>query len=384
MRKRSWVWRLAAVVAALALALGLAACGGDDDSGASSDTSGGASETVNVAYVTTAQHPYGIAVDAFAKEVNATGALTLKGQPGYPQSEIQLLDDVQSGAVKMATVSTRGLGHRRHHGLPGAPGAVPDPELRPRGSGDRRRHRQVDDRRRPTEEGRDQIVLAIHEGGLRKPFAVKPKLVSLADWKGKTIRAPQSKVLAAGIQALGANADPLPLPDVNQALQNGTVDGMEANFGLVVHPEAVRGRQELHRQREPLALPDGAGRQQGLVRLADRRPAGGAHGRGREDRPRPRWRSSRTARRATSPRTSSTAASSSTSRRPSSRPSSSQAGSTATSALASESQAYVKDIQQLKDVAAAAAQAPPPLPTEKTGCVRLDRVGTPPSSSLGT
>ena len=56
-------------------------------------------------------------------------------------------------------------------------------------------------------------MLAIHEGGLRKPFG-KKKLVSLADFKGKTIRAPQSKVLADGPQALGANADPLPLPDV--------------------------------------------------------------------------------------------------------------------------------------------------------------------------
>jgi TRAP-type C4-dicarboxylate transport system substrate-binding protein len=40
-------------------------------------------------------------------------------------------------------------------------------------------------------------------------------------------------VLAAGLQALGANADPLPLPEVYQALQNGTVDGVEANLPLI-------------------------------------------------------------------------------------------------------------------------------------------------------
>jgi TRAP-type C4-dicarboxylate transport system substrate-binding protein len=83
------------------------------------------------------------------------------------------------------------------------------------------------------EQAGDLVVLAIHEGGLRKPLGVKP-LVKLADWNGKTIRAPQSDVLAAGLKALGANADPIPLPEVYQALQNGTADGMEANFGLAV------------------------------------------------------------------------------------------------------------------------------------------------------
>ena len=37
-------------------------------------------------------------------------------------------------------------------------------------------------------------------------------------------------MLADGLSALGANADPLPLPDVYQALQTGTVDGVEANL----------------------------------------------------------------------------------------------------------------------------------------------------------
>ena len=83
-----------------------------------------------------------------------------------------------------------------------------------------------------TKEAGDLVVLAIHEGGLRKPFG-KKKLVSLADFKGTTIRAPQSKVLADGLSALGANADPLPLPDVYQALQTGTVNGVEANLPLI-------------------------------------------------------------------------------------------------------------------------------------------------------
>ena len=96
MTRRSWAWRLAAVAAAGALALGLVACGDDDDEGAATDTSGGGGgEALNIAYVTTQQHPYGTAVDAFAEEVNATGELTVQGQPAYPQAEIQLLADVR-------------------------------------------------------------------------------------------------------------------------------------------------------------------------------------------------------------------------------------------------------------------------------------------------
>ena len=94
-RKRSWGSRLAAAVAALALGLGLAACGDDNDSAGTATS--GAGTILDVAYVTTQQHPYGIAVDSFIKEVNGTGTLTLQGQPVYPQSEIQLLDDVRSG-----------------------------------------------------------------------------------------------------------------------------------------------------------------------------------------------------------------------------------------------------------------------------------------------
>jgi TRAP-type C4-dicarboxylate transport system substrate-binding protein len=83
-----------------------------------------------------------------------------------------------------------------------------------------------------TAEAGDLVILAIHEGGLRKPFG-KEQLASLADFKGATIRAPQSQVLSEGFKAIGANVEPLPLPEVYQALQNGTVDGVEANLPLI-------------------------------------------------------------------------------------------------------------------------------------------------------
>jgi TRAP-type transport system periplasmic protein len=231
-RRRSWGWRLAAVAAGLALALGLAACGDDDDDSGAADTSGSAAATtVDVAYVTTQQHPYGIAIDAFAKEVNATGALTIQPQPVYPQSEIQLLDDVRSGVVPMATVSSAiwdTAGITAFQALQ-APFLITNYPLAEAVEGGEIGQEMLAD---ANEQAGDIVALAIHEGGLRKPFG-KKELTSVADFKGTTIRAPQSQVLSEGFTAIGANVEPLPLPDVYQALQNGTVDGVEANLPLI-------------------------------------------------------------------------------------------------------------------------------------------------------
>ena len=232
MTRRSWAWRLAAVAAAGALALGLVACGDDDDDegGATGETSGGG-PALNVAYVTTQQHPYGIAVDSFVKEVNDTGQLTLQGQPAYPQAEIQLLADVRSGVVPMATVSSAiwdTAGVTAFQALQ-APFLITNYGLAGEVEGGDIGQAMLD---QADQQAGDIVALAIHEGGLRKPFG-KEELASLADFKGKTIRAPQSQVLSEGFKALGANVEPIPLPDVYQALQNGTVDGVEANLPLI-------------------------------------------------------------------------------------------------------------------------------------------------------
>jgi C4-dicarboxylate-binding protein DctP len=214
------------IVAALALALGLAACGGDDDSGDSGD-----SLALDVAYVTTQNHPYGIAIDSFAEEVNAGGQLTIIPQPVYPDSEVQLLDDVRIGVVPMATVSTAifdTAGITAFQALQ-APFLITNYLLAGAVEGGDIGKSMLADANR---QAGDVVALAIHEGGLRKPFGVKP-LRSVADYKGTTIGAPQSEVLAAGLEAIGANVEPLPLPDIYQALQTGTVDGVEADPLLI-------------------------------------------------------------------------------------------------------------------------------------------------------
>lgn len=224
MRRSSWAWRLVAVLAALGLALGLAACG-DDDSGA------GGPVTLRLAYVTTAQHPYGLAVDYFANEVKTAseGRITIETLPSYG-GDIPLLDDVSGGTVDMGSISsavwdTKGV--KSFQALQ-APFLITTPQV----------EEQVITGSIAEEmlEGVDQlnlVGLAIHEGGFRKPLGRDKALLTPADFRGLKIRAPESGVLAAGLRALGAEPTPLPVTDVYLALKEGAVDGMEANLGLI-------------------------------------------------------------------------------------------------------------------------------------------------------
>ena len=236
MRRRSWGWRLAAVVAAGALALGLAACGDDDDDAAADTAARGTREvTLNLGYVTTPEHPYGIALDQYVKNVSSAsgGAIALTTIPTYSGgSDVQLLQDVSDGAVEMASVSAAvwpGQGVTSFQALQ-ALGLITRYDLE--GRGDRRpdRHRDAQGHRRDRGQG------PRHPRGRSSACrsARRRPLTGAASWKGKSIRTPESSVLETGISALGADPNPLPLGDVYSALREGTVDGMEANLGLVV------------------------------------------------------------------------------------------------------------------------------------------------------
>jgi len=196
------------IIAVLALALGVAACGDDDDGGDNGDSTEAATDVtpanLTLAYVTTEQHPYGRAVNNFIETVDANsgGAIKITGQPSFP-GDIPLLADVRSGTVEMATVSSAvwdNAGVNAFQALQ-APFLITNYEIERKvlssddgtGLGD-----IAEDMLARLEEEDDQLKgLAIHEGGLRSPLGREKPLVSLADF------------------------------------DDGTVDGMEANTGLV-------------------------------------------------------------------------------------------------------------------------------------------------------
>jgi TRAP-type C4-dicarboxylate transport system, periplasmic component len=225
------LWRsLAALLGAAALTVGLAACGDEGGTGAA-----GEKVSLRLGYVTTAQHPYGVAIDALVKEVNETsgGRITITTVPNYQGGDIPLLDDVSAGTIEMAGVSTAvwdGKGVNVFQPLQ-APFLITNYPLSQTVLGGEIGQKMLDSSNGPAKLG--LVGLGILEGGLRLPVGADKAFRSLADFRGAKIRTPQSQVLAAGLQALGAESTPIPVGDVYTALQNGTVDGMEANYGLI-------------------------------------------------------------------------------------------------------------------------------------------------------
>jgi tripartite ATP-independent transporter DctP family solute receptor len=74
------------------------------------------------------------------------------------------------------------------------------------------------------------VGLAFYDSGSRSFYTVKKPIRALADMKGMKIRVQQSDLWVAMMQALGANATPMPYGEVYTALKTGLVDGAENNW----------------------------------------------------------------------------------------------------------------------------------------------------------
>lgn len=194
----------------------------------------GGTREITLAYVTTQQHPYGQAIDYFAAQVNrlSGGSIKIVPRPSYPSAEPGLLNDVRNGTIPMATMSTAvfdSAGITAFQALQ-APFLVNGYALEKQIIAGRLGRSMS---ARATQQAGNLYVLSIHEGGIRYPLGSTKSFTTLNSFKNAKIRSVQSKVLFTGLQALGASPDPLPLPEVYLALKNGTVDGMEANIGLI-------------------------------------------------------------------------------------------------------------------------------------------------------
>lgn len=233
---------LAGIVSVAAVAVGFAACG--SSSSDSTTSAGDGTVSLRIGYVTTPQHPYGIAIQAFADEVKTAsgGKIVINPVPGASGgNDVTLLDDVSGGSIELAGVSTAvwdSKGVNVFQPLQ-APFVITNYGLSEKVLGGEIGQAMLDSADGPAKLGLKG--LGILEGGLRKPVGRDAAFKSVADFAGKKFRAPASKVMTSTLKALGASPVSMPLPDVLPALKSGAVDGLEANYGLIVTQKLNEG-----------------------------------------------------------------------------------------------------------------------------------------------
>jgi tripartite ATP-independent transporter DctP family solute receptor len=81
---------------------------------------------------------------------------------------------------------------------------------------------------------KDLVALVWGENGMRHITNAKRPVVIPDDLKGLRLRLPQSEVMLAGFKALGADASPLPFPQLYEALKSGQFDGQENPIATIL------------------------------------------------------------------------------------------------------------------------------------------------------
>lgn len=79
-------------------------------------------------------------------------------------------------------------------------------------------------------EAHDLVGLAFYDSGSRSFYNARKPIKSIGDLKGMKLRVIQSDVFVAMVNALGANAVPMPYGEVYSAIQTGVIDGAENNW----------------------------------------------------------------------------------------------------------------------------------------------------------
>ena len=74
------------------------------------------------------------------------------------------------------------------------------------------------------------VGLAFYDSGARSLYTAKKPVKTLADAKGLKVRVQQSDLWVALLEAMGANATPMPMGEVYTALKTGLVDAAENNI----------------------------------------------------------------------------------------------------------------------------------------------------------
>ncbi len=185
-----------------------------------------AGQTLRLGYILRANSQVGAGAAAFAEELarRTGGRITVQQFPdGTLGADVELLKGVQLGSIDLAIATGLGLASV----LPDV-GVLNIPFLfRDIAHAHATLDGPVGESFRKRFAAKDLIMLGWAESGLRHLTNSKHAIATPDDLKGLKVRVPQSDVLLKGFQALGAEAAPLPLPQLFEALRAGKFDGQE-------------------------------------------------------------------------------------------------------------------------------------------------------------
>lgn len=220
MRKRFRVWAAGLLAATFVLPTGAARA---------QDVQG---RQIKLAFLPTADHPIGLGAKKFADLAAEKSGGKIKIRPfpgGTLGGDLQVVSALQGGTVEMTILVTSLLaGNAKDFILLDAPFLFDN---------EREADAVLDG---PVGQGlleklpeKGLVGLGYFEYGFRNFLNSRRPVQKVADLGGLKLRTSQTPLSIDFVNALGANATPLPIPEVYSALETGAVDGMDAPLSFI-------------------------------------------------------------------------------------------------------------------------------------------------------
>lgn len=187
---------------------------------------------IRVSHVVPKDHPFQVGIDKFAEILaqKTNGRLKMRGYPdGQLGAELQSISAAQGGVLEMALVSTAAAASVvKEFGVFDLPFLFNDykeVDLLLDGPVGRRLLERLS--------GKNLVGLCYFENGFRHVTNNRRPITKAEDIKGLKIRTIQNPVFIDIFNTLGANATPMPFPEVFQALESKAIDGQETPYSNI-------------------------------------------------------------------------------------------------------------------------------------------------------
>jgi tripartite ATP-independent transporter DctP family solute receptor len=200
--------------------------------------------SIKVSYGTAADHPFGLGVSKFAEIVarKTDGKFTVRGYPnGQLGAEVPSLSSAQGGVLEMTVTSTSSVvGAVKEFALFDMPFLFASEK-----EADALLDGPVGNELLEKLPGKGLIGLCYWESGFRNISNSRRPVRRLEDIQGLKVRTIQNPVFLDTINALGANAVPMPFTELYTALESKALDGQEGPYTTILTSKLNEVQQHL-------------------------------------------------------------------------------------------------------------------------------------------